>query len=1037
MAGGLQLVAISNIGKNLKNDYSSLTALVSNPPDINSLVPYIKITDIDSNRILYDTTKWLHNLIDADIVLDLLNMDIEVGKNGYPSLISGSIKFKILNANKFITEDNDIRIPGLFGLLSYKNVQFGWADPRFSFFDEDVIEMKFDTTADTQNTNIITMHIGTPLQYFNKIEHAFISKLKDSSNLNAKPREKFTLNYNGKTVFSNQTAENIVKKELNKPYGDISYLKMFDNIMYDFDGKYSYKSYSLTGTVWGIKTVFFFIPLTTDVDSVLGIEHLFARYYSPDQGSTLSNSSTGDLYRFDGQHHYTESWYGNFVDFSSFNPDNRIYKAIIPRISKYQDIQDNASLDLYLLRGKLFDLLNGNPTIYDFSLREIENAPQLPLFTNLYQYESYKGVPTIVENEYYRKFLYNKTNSPYVRNYNFNPDGTPKLSTDNRTIERDRVERLIAKHIQYILELRKIAGDLYTKSTTDAISPLELKLLIRDVYVKLSEDVFTDEEYINLMRPIEINVEQYEFKQLSENEFVHPSFRIPNEAINRQNDITVVDAVTLLELNYRVRNQFNPFYQKFEWITLIQSLDDFRKETGEDKNPTPVSPRTGLSQDVSEKLVTIYDCMLFFGTYINRWIGKPVPTDWVSAYYAIMVDSEEEKEQIKKQMEEEQEKEEPVEELSYDKANLFTAYELKNNLRLKDIVNDLNTKMEEVLEPKYLIQIKIYNGNPNLPQDRAYELSWSEDSERKISILGKYEEGETIEYPNTPRLEHLLVPKTLYDNILQDNESLFGILRDIFKHFSNYFNLNLEFSIYREKGTTTIEIFCIDLITEAINNWSGNTDFAEITGVLEDKFIAFDYRANNSIITKLSANVQTQDSLFLSFMPAQTEGSLLALFNTASDRYKQGKLSDSAIDNLVAVYSKMFKPIQNVSTSQTKFEGMINNVQQYVKTNKLSTLLKEKDLLNDIDFLEAVVKFYNASGTYPAHLLFGGYSITLELLGLNGFASFQIVGLRNSGIYDGIYMIEKARHYIDKTTFTTTLDMKLLAPRIRAFSTQQ
>lgn len=1039
---GLQLGAISNIGQGLKNDYSSLTAMVSDPTEINTLVPYIKVTDKDSNRIMYDTTKWLHQLSEADIILDLLNMDIEVGKNGIPSLIAGTIKFKILNANKFITPENDIRIPGLFGLLSYKNVKFGWSHPKFagSMFNEDVIEMKFETTADTQNTNIITMHIGTPLQYFNKIEHAFISKLKDSSNLDAKPREKFGLNYNGKTLFSDQTSEDIVKNELKKSYGDISYLKMFDNISYDFAGKYSYKKYSLTGTTWGIKTAFFFVPITTDVDSVLGIDHIFARYYSPDQGSELSNSSTGELYHFDGQHHYTESWYGNFVDFSSFNPDNKTYKAIIPRISLYhqkyvEDNINNTSSELNLIRGKLLDALNGKPAIYDVNLSSLSR----------YVYESklYSGVDVVIDDEYYRKFLYNNSNSPYNQNYNFNSDGTPKLSTGNRTIERERVEKLISIHIKYILELRKIAGIIYTKGSTDKISPYELKSLIRNIYKKLSEDTIDDKDYINLLRPKNINIENYGL-----------SFRIPAGAITDTNRISTIDVVTLLELNYRERTQYNPFYRKSEWINVIQSLDDFKTETGDDKNFPIVTPNIKFPQAISDKLVTIYDCMLFFGEYINtwvgkstdtdiissnlnKWIGKPAPTDWISAYYAIMIDSKEEQEKIKKIMKDEQNNKEPVEESSYDRANVFNSYELNNNIRLKDIVKDLNSKLEEVLESKYLIQIKIYKSDPNLPKNRDYEIKWNEESERKINILGKYEKGETVEYPDIPRLEHLLIPKPFYDNILGHNESLFSILRNIFQHFSNHFNLNLDFSIHREKGTTIIEIFCVDLITEAIESWSGNTDFAEISGVLEDKFIVFDYRARNSIITKLSANVQTQDSLFLSFMPAQSEGTLLALFNTASDRYGKNKLSDSAMDNLVAVYNKMFKPIQNTTTLREKFEGVINNVQQYVKTNKLSTLLKEKDLTNDIEFLEAIVKFYNSSGTYPAHLLFGGYSITLELLGLNGFASFQIVGLRNSGIYDGIYMIEKARHYIDKTTFKTTLEMKLLVPRIRAFSTQQ
>ena len=61
MSGGLRLAAIANIGENLRQDYSSLTALVTSPPDINALVPYIKITDLDTDRVLYDNNKWLHN----------------------------------------------------------------------------------------------------------------------------------------------------------------------------------------------------------------------------------------------------------------------------------------------------------------------------------------------------------------------------------------------------------------------------------------------------------------------------------------------------------------------------------------------------------------------------------------------------------------------------------------------------------------------------------------------------------------------------------------------------------------------------------------------------------------------------------------------------------------------------------------------------------------------------------------------------------------------------------------------------------------
>jgi len=64
MPGGLQLTAISNLSRELSKDYSTLTAFVSNPPSINSLVPYIKMKDENSKGVcpFYDDENKICNI---------------------------------------------------------------------------------------------------------------------------------------------------------------------------------------------------------------------------------------------------------------------------------------------------------------------------------------------------------------------------------------------------------------------------------------------------------------------------------------------------------------------------------------------------------------------------------------------------------------------------------------------------------------------------------------------------------------------------------------------------------------------------------------------------------------------------------------------------------------------------------------------------------------------------------------------------------------------------------------------------------------
>jgi len=1075
---GVQLKAISNISSRVARDYATLTSIMSNPTESNSLVPYIKIWDVLSNRVLFDNATYLHNpnlVQNSDIILDLLNMQIEVGKNGIPSLISGSIKFKILNANKFITKENEIKIPGLFSLLSYKRLKFGWADPRFNMFDEQVIESKFDHSTDTQNTAIVTMHVGSPLLYFNKIEHTMLGGLKDTSTLNTKKRNKFSINYNGKILFSQQVIDNIIESELKDGPKSVSFIKMFDNILYDF--RKSEKQYTnfefnrddesnklglshIFSTNYGLGKLESGITQINIGNLLKGIDNngnialwkttinldgsisipIFNQHDNIDRNRTSNvnvymnstklpimdltkNIAQSDFYRFDSSHHFSNVWYGNVFDFSEYAPNK--YLNIIPRISRYNQVQGSGQ-NISIFQEPSID----GPTGYNsfkFSFASFLNDHLNPS-TGLVDLEYYfDGLDVVAIYDtvymwYYQQYLWDSKLTPFKVAYE--PDGNGGLNIVNtKTIERERLELLSKIYIEYILELRKIIKEIYTK---DGVTKEYIREKIKVLYNGIKQTVITEPKFLQLLLPSITDMSEYENK-----------FDIPNEKINWSSSVSVVDLVTMLELNLSFRGDYPNsilFYDKENWINLIESLDDLSAPS------TSSGKVSQVPSSISKTAVNIFNCYRTIATWFLKDIVKkdisPVGAlagavegaiTWELIYYGIMSVQDE---ATKSTQEEIQENIEKLTEQETGKRDTFSIYELDDNLRLIDIVNDWNVKLNRMLKPEHKIQFSIYKESPSLPQNRQYSIKWKD---REISIMGTAEKGDVLPLTSTDfNLNYLLIPNSIYKPILQRGTGIFQILREIFEHFRTYFNLNLDYSVYREGQTTIIEIFCLDLINGAIESWNGDLDFKSISDVLGNRFVVLDYRSSNSIVTSFNANVKTQDSLFLSFMPAQTDQSILALFKTGSE--KSENLSEEALDNLVKIYTKVFRPPDTPEEiKEGKFQGMLNKVQQYYNSGTLQSILDESEVIKggDPEYFEALVNFYQASGTYPAHLLFGGFSISVELIGLNGFTSFQIIGIRNTGIYDGLYMVETVNHYLDKTTFKTTVNCKLLMPRIR------
>lgn len=963
----LQLVAISNITDQLKQDYELMKKYMADPTLSNTLMPYIKIVDKTTGKVLYENTRYLHNIDEdsSDILLDLLSLDLTVGKNGMPSLVGGNVKFKLYNANKFITEDNAIRRPELFSLLSKKQIIFGWYDPAFKKFNEEVIEVKFSHKSDTQNTAIIDMEIGSPLTFFNKVESAYIGGIKDVSDLPTSIAPTYNQKYSGKININSQTIESIIDNEILS--NNINYLVMFDNFL---SLNSEVEKSSVDGLPFWIQHVIYPYKNT--------LINRFSKYYlsderNPDATNNISDSSENlrdsKLYRYDEFLRSPLQWYGNKVNFTDTNYTKDIL-LIHPRLIEYSFNNPNAENEI---ENNILSLLDS----YIIDDKFLYGA-ELEYITDLYR-DRNDDLYGHIYKIYYLDFLYNSQNSPLLNN---RYDGLNK--------DRTRLLNLMNSHIKFIANLNQFIQNEMSVLKTKG----EIKFKFRKFFQE-QLDLFgnADETIIKIMRPILISQDSIEeLREFSQSESSLSINKPVADSYEELSTIGILPIIMLLELNYtEIFKNNSPFYDNNNWISLINSALGY-----------------------TTNLTTIYKCFRYIATYLNKnWIE---PCNWNEIYNIIMSDNEDDKLEIQKLKEIDALND--ADDLVTTSSDIFGLYYNKSYITLGQIADELSGKLNRLLKDDFKIKIIVYDKYPSLVQNREYVIPNGNSSMQFIMS-----DPGNSEY----KLKNLLLPKKVYVNMKNRADSLLGIIRDIFDFFRKHFNINLEFSIYNDNGKVNIEIFCVDVITDEIDRWDGGLDF----NINIENFIVLDYRTSNSVILNFSADVKTLDTLFLTFMSTMNKDSIISLFQIA--KRESSNLSDEAIDNLVKVFTKMFNVEAPTGSAESITNMMLNKVNQYYSAPGLGNITSDVNskIGLDYDFYQSLLKFYEQSGTYPAHLLFGGFTIELEIMGLVNFASFQVIGLRNTGLYDGIYFIEEVNHSLHKSKFTTKLRCKMLSPRVR------
>jgi len=178
--------------KKVKEDYNILSLLSVRASLKAELVPFLTI-QID-NKPIYTNTKTISdvNFWDKDtkekIIIDLESAEMVVGKNGIPSLIEGSVSFKILNQNLLIDPNTfGIRYPEFFELMGMKKIIFGWKGGRdindspyyFGEFNEDIIQSKFDAKLSSHQTLDLTLSFASPLTFLQKTSSSILIDAKD------------------------------------------------------------------------------------------------------------------------------------------------------------------------------------------------------------------------------------------------------------------------------------------------------------------------------------------------------------------------------------------------------------------------------------------------------------------------------------------------------------------------------------------------------------------------------------------------------------------------------------------------------------------------------------------------------------------------------------------------------------------------------------------------------------------------------------------------------------------------------------------
>jgi len=1105
---GVQLIALQELSKDAQENFRTLTGLIKASNSASELIPYIKIYNPDTGKLLYTNNKFFSspNFNFNDLIIDLIEAEIEVGKSGVPSLIEGTLNFKILNQNKMVNPDRTLKTPELFALLSNINVSFGWAS-LYKKFDESCIIRNFNTNYAGNNVMDLTISFGSPLTYLNEVNSALWENLKDTSKLKSESDDS-TINNNATTDLLNNTQINSTLSKLSDNDNPYKFLiSVYDN--FKFPNK---DEMSVNLTTQALNSFH-----NIDIYELLWKENY--HYFSI---GFINESKNTSLTFYSGEYNYIDIWYANETNLSTSDRTNNNnntyqsiqYNAIIPKIfninnyDKYirsqlpNELTDTDKKTLYAIENienNTLSINNDNYTTYISAINDasidkiyydtlyfnpntsiitgnydqyIVNITQITyetgmngttpgLYFNIYltckdgttityknndkftitsdiitklihgYSDEQEEVNTIVNN------IINDSKTISTKTYNTNIHTIYTYDKNNTSIERDFIISLIKDHISFIFDLKQIIDKYITliNNKTNFLTDL-VKIDIIQSYKKYSNNV------IKNISELGIKASNIKISRTISRTFSLDPQNVYIVDIKQTNNTTLsyIDYAMLAELNNINQVPNNNINNNKLWKKYINSSNITYKKI--------------INKSIIDNFNSIYQCLNLLVNIIEFNNKKNISNinyntvynyNWHDIYTVITSKSSTQDKLIADQnafIEHNKELSQQNDQNNTEKSTFINYQTSTNKITLQSIADDLNIKFAKSQEDNFLVKIDFYASAsadvPSLSTNKHYIIKWNEndnsmedtsnENKNTINLLKKSTLNKNTKNSTPYKIENLRIPTHIYNNILQHSTSLFDLLNRIFKYF-NEFNINLMYSVYRETDTKTtiIEIFNIDMISEAVQKWNGDLSFSSVANELKDAFIVFDYNSLNSIILDLTVNAKTQDSLFTTFMPILNKDNLVGIFTYIIKN--PSAVTNKVISNIETVYRTVFK---DNGTNIQNFNGQVKKLQQYANNNNLSKIINDK-FGKDDKLTTALIELYMINGSYPAHLLFAGYSISLKILGFNNLASFQVFGLRNSGLSDGLYMIESVKHSIDKTKFETTIEARLLNPRIGSY----
>ena len=1057
--------------KKVKEDYNILSLLSVRASLKAELVPFLTI-QID-NKPIYTNTKTISdvNFWDKDtkekIIIDLESAEMVVGKNGIPSLIEGSVSFKILNQNLLIDPNTfGIRYPEFFELMGMKKIIFGWKGGRdindspyyFGEFNEDIIQSKFDAKLSSHQTLDLTLSFASPLTFLQKTSSSILIDAKDitsgSNDLIVITPQGLILN-NALLDSSVEGIETLLQKynsvflekgdftelhnELNLK-GATNPLSFLVYIYNDFT--FSEKLRNTDSKLIKDSEGEYIIDRTTS-NNIAYFSNLYNKNYIISVG--LNQTKPGKIATYDNWTSYFNIWVGAHTNLNLNSTkdqfkENENLTAIIPRIFDYSlyiahpypvsnvnrfiDENDYNIVNEYEKdTGKSYSYIISNFYNLPLELNYSEDVLEIYKKQNLFGRTSkIYDLYNLFKDSYQSLYLYNsekfanklnredpKAKGDYeITDYFDLPN--PLYSEGNE--EYHFLKELITNHIDIIKILRQIIFKIKTKELKKIY---DIKKAVKEIYNSSKKII----KNLHSIKPINISINQSDSEEHSIDYL--------------SNGLSYFDFCLLCELNYLEKNNL--------------STSDLTKNVTVYKNYILKLDNSATGSSNFIESVTIVECLKEIASFIDleqtedknllnseikysalstttyKDVVKNKEYTWLEIYKLITLVSEDEQQQINI--------DNTTESTVLSELNIF--YE-NPRIVLHSLFKFINKKINDAINEDFRVNLTIDNENENgdlidknrknLKQDRNYSFKITKgEKEYEIKLL----------HNDNKTLGNLLIPLPIVLKILS-KKTILQMVEEI-RFYFNKFGIHLQYNIHnREKDKiVSIELFDIDLYFDPIMNWGGKWEELKKQSPTKDNILFLEYGTPKSIILSLETTASVNDSLYIAFTPTDELNSIKAAFKTLTfDKIKKDIQLFGTVDSIMKRLFPKFTKKMDSDTYKfyTEEINKYTDMAQFLAQNNTTN-----DVKNDINYKTDMLKLFNKTGTYPAHLLFSGITINLTIMGLPGLTSFQMIALENVGIFDGIYMIETVKYVIDKKIFKSILTCKMLRPRLKSVQT--